>query len=417
VASGKVVGDPGVLDAYALSLVDSAEQIRWGASRLTVALDALARSGSEFLGPLGDHGGAVGQVGSGLLLLAERVRSIAKAFRAADSGKLGVAKVVVTPGVVPNLLAFKPGGSSYSGGGKPDVVVSSGSVPGVVPGSGKSAPGPSVINKGLDAAVLQARNSYQPFWVTGSSNEVRLRFEQMALKAAGITDWVPLRGVGAKADRENVERVYRYYGDLYLSDPQRYLWAGMAALIGPSFYAGFQDLETFTHAMYAYESIAALSGGTIPKMPTDFLAVEFKWYETLFLRMQKEIFFDMATAHEAYRVGGMAAIRKIYENDIHNFAQGTIDAWQQIDDGMKTGNRALVESGNKTLLEREQRYVIEKSYKAMLQRPVSGTAVTYMLTAVGSPSIPGAKSYPEVFPGIGSPCVFRVSSSTPPWLL
>jgi hypothetical protein len=196
VASGKVVGDPGVLDAYALSLVDSAEQIRWGASRLTVALDVLAGSGSEFLGPLGDRGGAVGQVGSGLLLLAERVRSIAKAFRAADSGKLGAAKAAVGPVVVPNLLAFKPGGSSYSGGGKPNDVASFVSVPTVVPGPGNWA--------GLPAALIARGKSIGERILKEGESNVKLSVaDEVALGAF----WWDCQSKGV-ADRRATEPLY-----------------------------------------------------------------------------------------------------------------------------------------------------------------------------------------------------------------
>jgi hypothetical protein len=196
-ASGSAVGDPGVLDAYASSLVDSAEQIRWGASRLTVALDVLAGSGSEFLGPLGDHGGAVGQVGSGLLLLAERVRSIAKAFRAADSGKLGVAKAAVRPAIVPNLLAFKPGGSSYSGGGKPNDVASFVSVSGVVPGPGNWA--------GLPAALIARGKSIGERILKEGESNVKLSVaDEVALGAF----WWDCQSQGV-ADRRATEPLYR----------------------------------------------------------------------------------------------------------------------------------------------------------------------------------------------------------------
>jgi hypothetical protein len=44
-----------------------------------------------------------------------------------------------------------------------------------------------------------------------------------------------------EVNRRTIERVYAYYGRLYLRHA-RLEWAGMANLIGPSFYAGFQDV-------------------------------------------------------------------------------------------------------------------------------------------------------------------------------
>src|SRR5205823_13757755 len=62
-----------------------------------------------------------------------------------------------------------------------------------------------------------------------------------AFARAGIDrrSWRPARGVAA--NRRTVEAVYSYYGQLFLDHPHLE-WAGMAALIGPAFYAGFLDL-------------------------------------------------------------------------------------------------------------------------------------------------------------------------------
>ena len=68
------------------------------------------------------------------------------------------------------------------------------------------------------------------------------------LRRAGIDadGWRPEDGL-----LENdaiVQAVYRYYGDLYLDHPELQ-WAGMANIVGPMFYAGWQD-------MYAIRQIA-----------------------------------------------------------------------------------------------------------------------------------------------------------------
>src|SRR5438034_9573372 len=51
--------------------------------------------------------------------------------------------------------------------------------------------------------------------------------------------WDPTRGVDI--NRRTIERVYDYYGRLYVHHA-RLEWAGMANMIGPSFYAGFLDI-------------------------------------------------------------------------------------------------------------------------------------------------------------------------------
>lgn len=250
------------------------------------------------------------------------------------------------------------------------------------------------------------------FGGTGSPDEVRAHFELKAFEAAGIdpNGWDPNAGLDANA--HIVGAVYEYYGGLYESDPQSYWWAGMAALIGPSFFGGFQDLETFADLMGGVGTIADLSeqvpgfpgvpgvpdGTDIASLGANALEAELRWYQTGLLSMQKEIFLDMATAHEAYRCGGMEAIEALFGEDPYGFGPETVEAWNQIDQGRETDDSGLIAQGNGTLLFREQRYIIDDDYQEMYERPITGQVVTYAMTAVGAPSVPGALSYPEVFP-------------------
>lgn len=73
------------------------------------------------------------------------------------------------------------------------------------------------------------------------ARELRETWFRRALDSAGIErgSWHPGRGV--EENRRTVEAVYGYYGRLFTGHP--YLqWAGLAAMIGPAFYAGFRDL-------------------------------------------------------------------------------------------------------------------------------------------------------------------------------
>jgi hypothetical protein len=164
------------------------------------------------------------------------------------------------------------------------------------------------------------------------------------------------------ANRATIEAVYRYYGELCLGHPEL-RWAGMASLIGPAFYAGFMDVA---------------------------LLRDLRFYETTFLTMQKKIFEDQATMHEAFLAGGVAAIAELHAARIVDSA--TLEAWRQIDAG-------LVEQGNRTLLLREQRDIIDRFYLDMLQRRApEGSVFTYLLTLAGAPSVPGGVSYPQRYP-------------------
>ncbi len=231
----------------------------------------------------------------------------------------------------------------------------------------------------------------------GTTDELRSYYEAKAFESAGIdpTQWRP--ELGLDANNESVERVYAYYADLYRSDPDTFWWAGMAAVIGPSFIGGFNDLET---AADAFNRIGTISTVAAPLVADGSNVTErdLRWYQSRLLMMQKEIFLDMATAHEAYLDGGMFAIEQLYENDPYRFRDKTVGAWRQIDEGARAGQPDLIASGNATLLRREQRYVIDDDYELMYSRPMTGEAVTYLMTALGTPSIPGAKSFPELYP-------------------
>jgi hypothetical protein len=168
----------------------------------------------------------------------------------------------------------------------------------------------------------------------------------------------------------------------------------MASIIGPAFYAGFRDLGLLPDA--ARKILAAVCGPASPTLAKRVLG-DLGFYETTFLTMQKKIFEDQATMHEAYVTAGISEIEKLNEARIIDAA--TLDAWQQIDAGHRSGDSAAVDRGNRTLLFREQYDIIDRFYTQMLQhRPPEGVGFTYLLTLVGAPSVPGAESYPEHYP-------------------
>jgi hypothetical protein len=227
----------------------------------------------------------------------------------------------------------------------------------------------------------QYKNLLQMYWVS------------VAAQKAGIdlSQWDPNRGAAALKDI--IKSVYTYYGNLFLQHPYMQ-WAGMANMVGPSFAAGFFDMAMFRRLAQA------LAGK--PGVPADMSLLasasdqELKFFETTFLRMQKDIFFDQAMMHEAYLGGGMASIRELQEAGLID--PRTEQAWGQIDEGRRTGNNSLIKAGNTALLYREQHDVIQDNYQKMYDRPLTGPAFTYVMTAIGEPSIPGAKTFAEYNP-------------------
>jgi hypothetical protein len=223
--------------------------------------------------------------------------------------------------------------------------------------------------------------------------ELRDAWLSRALQSAGIdrASWRPVRGVEENAD--TVEAVYGYYGRLFVQHP--YLeWAGMAGMIGPAFFAGFADLGLFPDSWR--RAVIAIFGPGSRRLANR-LAGDLGFYETTFLTMQKKIFEDQATMHEAYVVGGMREIEEFFRARLIDSA--TFTAWQQIDAGRRGGDATLVDRGNRTLLLREQLDIIDRFYVGMFHhdRP-EGQIFTYLLTLAGVPSVPGAHSFPERYP-------------------
>ena len=106
--------------------------------------------------------------------------------------------------------------------------------------------------------------------------------------------------------------------------------------------------------------------------------------------MQKKIFEDQATMHEAFLAGGAEAIAELH--GAHIVDSATLEGWRQIAAGR-------LEEGNRALLLREQRDIIDRFYVEMLdRRQPAGSVFTYLMTLTGAPSVPGGKGYPERYP-------------------
>ena len=232
-----------------------------------------------------------------------------------------------------------------------------------------------------------------------SASQLRRRWLDRALASAGIDarQWDPALGV--EENRSTIESVYAYYGRLYLSDP-RLEWAGMANIIGPSFYAGFLDIGFLPDKIRGLtRDLQRLWRRGVRKLlrrdrelERD-LTGDLGFFEETFLTMQRKIFEDQALMHEAYCGGGLPAIHELGDAGIIDSA--TVQAWENIGGGLVE----QVHSGNRTLLYREQHDIIDRFYVGMRNRsPPAGRMFTYALTLAGTPAVPDAKTYHDVFP-------------------
>jgi hypothetical protein len=199
---------------------------------------------------------------------------------------------------------------------------------------------------------------------------------------------------GTEHNWETIKKVYDFYGQAYLSNPDLQ-WAGMANMIGPSFAGGFRDMALLRDLA---QQIADNPASDIPlpildqiEQLSDMTDEEIRFYETSMLDMNKEIFLDQARQHEAYMNGGIDEINRL--RDSGAIDSKTAESWAKID----SGDPELIQEGNTSLLYREQNEIIADDYDNMRNHP-GGEAVTYLVTLAGEPSIPGAKSYAEVFP-------------------
>lgn len=236
--------------------------------------------------------------------------------------------------------------------------------------------------RGLGLEPHTYRETLEQYWF----------LEAAASAGIDVTQWEPSKGAAHNA--EIIMAVYRYYGDLYLENADLQ-WAGMANMIGPSFAGGFLDLSMMRDMA---KHFAQYPVGRLPFDREAFSALagmtdeDLEFYETTLLGMQRDIFFDQGSAHEAYREGGMTAIKEMYEAGILDRA--TYESWQGID----SGDPERVQAGNEQLLHREQHDIIEHNYKKMYNHPPTGQVMTWVMTQIGAPSIPGAVSYADIDP-------------------
>jgi uncharacterized protein YukE len=253
--------------------------------------------------------------------------------------------------------------------------------------------------------------------LTGLSIE---QWREIAYWRAGIDpdEWRPEDGL-----LENdaiVQAVYRYYGDLYLEHPELQ-WAGMANVVGPMFYAGWQDMyavrglsDEGQRARYLSELVGlpTLPGWVYDAgdhiadvVPGGFLSPvdlaehltdeELEWYEDRFMGMQKEIFDDLAWQHEAYVLGGVGLMRDIHRNNPAEVDTRQLQAWEDI----ASGEPDRVAEGNTQLLRREQLEIIQDDYDDMRGHhgPV-GDVATYAFSVMAENPVPGGQAYRDYDP-------------------
>lgn len=181
----------------------------------------------------------------------------------------------------------------------------------------------------------------------------------VALRRAGIDAkaWDPRKGL--LANDETVVAVWRRYGQFHLARAELQ-WAGMANLVGPTFYAGWQDLfclreaDRKARAKLLSRLLDLPENHPLVRAASKSLTTsELKWFETRFLSMQRKIFEDLAWQHEAYLRGGIEEMRRL--RAAGQLDEATLENWEDI----ASGDTERIARGNRALLYREQKHVIQ----------------------------------------------------------
>jgi hypothetical protein len=200
--------------------------------------------------------------------------------------------------------------------------------------------------------------------------------------------WNP--GDGLKANDAIVQAVYAYYQHLWDSNHDLQ-WAGMAKLAGATVYGGMQDLYVMSQLPRDKLVELAVSGHPLAQLALALGTGEVTYFEDTFLKMQKDIFLDLAWPHTAYAHGGMEAIDALH-------ASGAITgdmylAWQDISSGIPS----QVAFGNMLLLHREQHDVIQGTYDQLRSRNwIEGRLFTDFLSDNARSPVPGGKDFRDV---------------------
>jgi hypothetical protein len=258
------------------------------------------------------------------------------------------------------------------------------------------------------------------------------QWRQIAYWRAGIDDETWLPSLGLFENDDTVQAVYTYYGSLFSEHPGEFQWAGMAAMMGPMFYGGWQDMyavrglsDDGDRARYLSEMVGLpkLPGfaydvadwaGNSPLTPVGMAehltSEELEWYEDRFMEMQKQIFDDLAWQHEAFAMGGVGLMQDVRDRNL--ISTEALRAWEQIG----SGDSEQVFNGNRELLRREQLEIIQDDYDAMREHhgPV-GDVATYSFGAMAENAIPGGQAYRDFDPltvsiGVETPDPFGIDT-------
>lgn len=234
----------------------------------------------------------------------------------------------------------------------------------------------------------------------------------VAYLQAGVDPATLDPGAGLVANDARVRAIYEFYGDAFRATPEMQ-WAGFANLVGPTFYAGWQDIHVLKTVIDDSDRAEYLwNVAMLPELPApvwsivdlvDAIPVDgwdlaalatsttLGWLEVKMLAMQREIFDDIGWQLAAYRYGGLEAVERgaAFLDDRRHL----VDAWTDV----ASGEPARLAEANRYFLEREQRQIIQDDYDAIFHfAPPAGPVLIALMSLIAQSPVPGGRPYREV---------------------
>jgi hypothetical protein len=174
------------------------------------------------------------------------------------------------------------------------------------------------------------------------NNQTIEQLVSQSYRTAGIdaAAWQP--ELGFRANTDILYRLYDYYQAIYFTNPQRFLWAGLARLTGGQLLYGMQNLIKVAN------DPCALTQGIVATA--------------------KDIFENMGWQHELFVGDRATLLQRCQQLDSDHPAVNTyVQCWQLA----AADNHADIAMGNQLLLQNEQQSTIQPHYEAIKKDPYS----------------------------------------------
>lgn len=212
----------------------------------------------------------------------------------------------------------------------------------------------------------------------------KAEWQAIANSNAGIdlSRWKPENGYDYDVNADIVRRLYNHYSRLYHNDPDKFLWAGNAYLVGLQIIGELNNIKV--HKARCDDKASDNWNLLHAAITRDIMKAVLVRYESLTMRMAMAVFQDMAWQHEAFASGGIAEMEKLFKAG--ELSQLEIDGWRKI-------HRGDVAAGNVDLLNREQKFTLQPFFDQFREDDDN------LMSNTAKSLVPGVKPFCESVPG------------------